>query len=141
MANRDAARILGRLFNLLAENPLNPYNRDLARLVFSWAKDYDFTLDQMGATLACLALGIAVPSNRLEDEDEPDAVLWPGDRGYESAYKFGVKFMDGEAVIGFRYLDTPLCRGEPVALNGLCYEVTRIVQGQGYRQTAYIKLA
>lgn len=84
MANRTSAEIFGILFKMLAENP-TPEHEKMAMRVCKMSRNYDFTSSQMWADDACLALGVARRGIDPDYPDEGEAVLWPGDMGYEKA--------------------------------------------------------
>jgi hypothetical protein len=69
MADRSAARILGRAFAVLAEQP-DDRAKALARRLWDLTKGADFDPSQMGANEALLALGLGryrVDTNYPED--------------------------------------------------------------------------
>lgn len=73
MADRDAAEIFSRMFEILAEKTTRD-RRDMASELWESTKDYDFTPDQMGCDDALIALELAeeCPQCRatiFQDED------------------------------------------------------------------------
>jgi len=67
MADRTAAEIFGRAFELLSEKPTQD-SIDLAEKLWENTNDYDFTADQMGCDGALLILGLA--------RVDPDNLNW-----------------------------------------------------------------
>ena len=68
MADRTAAKIFGRVFDLLARDPSDDH-RALAREVAGWMRGYDFHPVQTGATEAMVALGAARWTGADEDAE------------------------------------------------------------------------
>jgi hypothetical protein len=83
MADRTSAHVAGEIFDLLAENPTEEIMR-LARKIYDiFTSNCDFSDEQMGATEACLALGIARLGIRPEYPEDGEVALWPGEDGYD----------------------------------------------------------
>lgn len=79
MADRSAARILGKVFQILAKQP--EINRDVAHELFDAMEDYDFSVSQMEANHSLMALGLARPGTEEEKEEEcyPYLIIYKND--------------------------------------------------------------
>lgn len=82
MADRTSARIFGRLFAMLAEEP-DARSQALGRRVWMLAAEYDLSPNQMGCNEALFALGLARRHGFNPDyPDDPDTIAYIGDPGF-----------------------------------------------------------
>ena len=58
MADRTSAEVFGRVFQILAKNPTDE-NKEIAKELFSYTNEYDFSHYQMYADESLIALGLA----------------------------------------------------------------------------------
>lgn len=83
MADRTSAGLFGRVFELLAKNPTEEH-KQMAKEIYEFTGEYDFSPYQMSADEACLTLGIARMGVNPEYPRDGEVALWPDDEGYNN---------------------------------------------------------
>ena len=81
MADRTSAELFGRIFGLLAKNPTEEH-KEIAREIFGFSNEYDFSHYQMYAEEACQKLGLCQRGIDPDYPEEGECWLWYGDKGF-----------------------------------------------------------
>lgn len=75
MADRTSAKIFGKVFNLLAQNP-SEENKALAKTMFNEADNYDFSFYQMECDSSLITLGLAEMGVDPDYPEEGEVVIY-----------------------------------------------------------------
>ncbi len=75
MSDGSGAYLFGSMLRMLAENPTDEHKR-MARHLYSFAGDYDFSDYEMGADEAGIALGLARRGINERYPEAGETTLW-----------------------------------------------------------------
>ncbi len=80
MTDRTSAALFGKIFELLAKNPTDEH-KAIAKEVFAYTGDYDFSYYQMDADDALMALGLARKGIDTRYPEDGETILYGNDEG------------------------------------------------------------
>lgn len=75
MADRTSAGLFGKIFELLAKNPTEEH-KIIAKEIFAYTRDYDFSNYQMDADDALVTLGLAVKGIDPKYPDDGETIIY-----------------------------------------------------------------
>lgn len=78
MADRTSAGLFAKIFELLAKNPTDEH-RAMAREIWSFTGEYDFSPYQMSADDSLIALGLARVGVNSRYPEDGVVILYPSD--------------------------------------------------------------